>query len=164
MGTGRYSFYQKREARHRDTREIITQMVNSPASYAETPRNSQLIRRFRRMQPLARGKASSEVVGLRVHWYARFFDAQNLNLPDGRWQFSFDQRGKYLPHPSSKLTYLTVSLNAFPGLDTLSRGQRVELFGTIERVDFVLGITLEPDRIVILPLSLLDRLIGFFNR
>jgi hypothetical protein len=41
----------------------------------------------------------------------------------------------------------------------MRRGQRVDLYGTIENVDTVLGITLSLERFDILPLTLFDRLV-----
>lgn len=100
----------------------------------------------------------STYLGRRVCWKTRFFDALDIDQYDVR-QFSFTQRGWHRFSRLDHCIYAHVSIERHPETRQLRRGRRVDLYGTIAKVDPTLGITLALDRLEILPLSLLDRLV-----
>jgi hypothetical protein len=101
---------------------------------------------------------ASTYLGNRVFWKTRFFDVADINR-DPIWQFSFTQRGWHrfsrLDHP----IYCYIDVSQHSETRPMRRGQRVDLYGTIAKVDPVLGITLSLERFDILPLTLFDRIV-----
>jgi hypothetical protein len=101
---------------------------------------------------------ASTYLGRKVFWKTRFFDALDINQGPIKL-FSFIQRGWHrfsrLDHP----VYSHIDINHHPETRSMRRGQRVDLYGTIAKVDPVVGITLLLERFDLLPVTLLDRIV-----
>jgi hypothetical protein len=125
----------------------------------KAPTPAQIIRALKRVPALQRDEMiASTYLGRRVFWKTRFFDVADI-YQDPIRQFSFLQRGWHrfsrLDHP----VYGHIDIDRHPETRSMRRGQRVDLYGTIAKVDTVLGITLALERFDILPLTLLDRIV-----
>ena len=130
--------------------------MTAPANVS-TP--ARILRALKRVPALQRDEIiASTYLGRRVFWKTRFFDVADI-YQDPIRQFSFTQRRWHrfsrLDHP----IYGHIDINRHPETRSMRRGQRVDLYGTIENVDTVLGITLSLERFDILPLTLFDRLV-----
>lgn len=128
-------------------------------TYSQTPNQAQIQRALKRAPALQRDELiASRYLGLSVYWRTRFFDALDINRGSLK-HFSFTQRGWHrfarMDHP----IYAHIDINQYPETRTLRRGHRVDLYGTIVKVDNMLGITLALDRFEVLPLTLFDRLV-----
>lgn len=120
---------------------------------------ARIFRALKRVPALQRDEVIASIyLGKRVFWKTRFFDVEDI-YQDPIRQFSFTPRGWHrfsrLDHP----IYGHIDIDRHPETRCMRRGQRVDLYGTIENVDTVLGITLLLERFDILPLTLFDRLV-----
>ena len=107
--------------------------------FAESPTPIQIVRALKRVPALQQEDvARDQYLGLRVHWKTRFSEVNDIGH-GGLKQFGFSQRGMHR--------------FAFMG------GHPVDLWGTIHKIDMVLGMTLDPVRFQILPAGLFDRLV-----
>jgi hypothetical protein len=129
------------------------------SAYSEQPTQARILRALKRVPALQRDEIiASSYLGTRVYWKTRFFDALDI----GRYsvkQFSFDQRGWHRFSRFDRCIYAHINTEQHPETRLLRRGRRVDLYGTITDVDTTLGITLALDRLEILPLNLLDRIV-----
>jgi hypothetical protein len=128
------------------------------SAYSEQPTQAQIMRALKRVPALQRDEIiASTYLGRRVYWKTRFFDALDINQYDVK-HFSFTQRGWHRFSRFDHCIYAYIIIEQNPETRQLRRGRRVDLYGTITKVD-TNGITLALDRFEILPLSLLDRLV-----
>jgi hypothetical protein len=128
------------------------------SAYSEQPTQAQIMRALKRVPALQRDEIiGSTYLGRRVYWKTRFFDALDINQYDVK-HFSFTQRGWHRFSRFDHCIYAYIIIEQNPETRQLRRGRRVDLYGTITKVD-TNGITLALDRFEILPLSLLDRLV-----
>jgi hypothetical protein len=128
------------------------------SAYSEQPTQAQIMRALKRVPALQRDEIiASTYLGRRVYWKTRFFDALDINQYDVK-HFSFTQRGWHRFSRFDHCIYAYIIIEQNPETRQLRRGRRVDLYGTITKVD-MFGITLALDRFEILPLSLLDRLV-----
>jgi hypothetical protein len=149
--------YQTR-MKERNDRSLQRELVRMTAP-VKAPKPAQIIQALKRVPALQRDEMiASTYLGRSVFWKTRFFDVADI-YQDPIRQFSFLQRGWHrfsrLDHP----VYGHIDIDRYPETRSMRRGQRVDLYGTIAKVDTVLGITLALERFDILPLTLLDRIV-----
>ncbi len=135
----------------------------SPRDYQTRPTLSDIIRKVQPMPTLARQDfVQAEYIGKPVHWTARFFELSDETGFTGNYHLSWTQRGLRLS--DTGLIYTPVAPGQFPELERLVRGTRADLYGTIQEVDELLGVTLILEAAEVLPRSLMDRWITFSER
>ncbi|MBB5064718.1 hypothetical protein [Granulicella mallensis] len=128
-------------------------------TYSQTPTQAQIHRAIKRLPSLQRDEViASRYLGLSVYWKTRFFDALDMNRGSLK-HFAFNQRGWHRFSRMDQPIYAYIDIDRYPETHSLRRGGRVDLYGTIVKVDTVLGITLALDRFEILPLTLFDRFV-----
>ncbi len=127
--------------------------------YSEIPTVGQIIFEVDKLPPLQRAQAiASEYLGKKVYWQTRFFDVVSVNR-DPVMQVSFSIRGIHLHGSYEKNVYALIDVSREPALRDLKPGRRVDLWGRISDVDNVLGITLQLDRLEVLPETLTDKIV-----
>ncbi|WP_158823122.1 hypothetical protein [Granulicella sp. S156] len=128
-------------------------------TYSETPTQARIRRALKRVPELQQDEIiASRYLGLSVYWKTRFFNALDMNRGSIK-HFAFDQRGWHRFSRLDNPIFAYIDIDQYPETRSMRRGRRVDLYGTIVKVDTVLGITLALDRFEILPLTLYDRLV-----
>jgi hypothetical protein len=128
-------------------------------TYSETPTQARIRRALKRVPELQQDEIiASRYLGLNVYWKTRFFNALDMNRGSIK-HFAFDQRGWHRFSRLDNPIFAYIDIDQYPETRSMRRGRRVDLYGTIVKVDTVLGITLALDRFEILPLTLYDRLV-----
>jgi hypothetical protein len=129
------------------------------SAYSNQPTQARILRALKRMPALQRDEIiASTYLGRRVYWKTRFFDALDIGQYSVK-QFSFTQRGWHRFSRFDRCIYAHINIERHPETRLLRRGRRVDLYGVIAKVDVMNGITLALDRLEILPLNLLDRIV-----
>jgi hypothetical protein len=128
-------------------------------TYSETPTQAQIRRALKRIPALQQDEIiASRYLGLSVYWKTRFFNALDMNRGSIK-HFAFDQRGWHRFSRLDNPIFAYIDIDQYPETRSIRMGRRVDLYGTIVKVDTVLGITLALDRFEILPLTLYDRFV-----
>ena len=129
------------------------------SAYSKQPTQARILRALKRVPALQRDEIiASTYLGTRVYWKTRFFDALDIGQYSVK-HFSFTQRGWHRFSRFDSCIFAHINIEQHPETRLLRRGRRVDLYGTITNVDTTLGITLALDRLEILPLNLLDRIV-----
>jgi hypothetical protein len=133
-------------------------------AYSNRPSPTQIQWALRNLPPMQLNQAvAANYLGRAVAWKTRFFMATETS-PGLGWQLAFHQRGLRWHSEVSPQIYAQVNVERHLEFNTIRRGRRVNLYGTIVEVDMVLGITLRLDRFEILPVNLLDHFVIWQDR
>jgi len=129
------------------------------SAYSNQPTQARILRALKRVPALQRNEiVASTYLGRQVYWKTRFFDVLDIGQYSVK-HFSFDQRGWHRFSRFDRCIYAHINIEQHPETRLLRRGRRVDLYGVITKVDAMNGITLALDRLEILPLNLLDRIV-----